>query len=171
MNFLVKWLLLSNSIRITHVLTIFRTWKLGFLVHLKKLCQKVRCLIHLRLQELKCKSSNHHTLKWKGRQCDSPGIHWRRWRQASTSPVNTRVVILTTIPFGLFWTASVLNNNFGNNHDTKTQLETNRNLTLARTLTPFTRNGSLGRLLIGVVTSQWFLFFGKLMHHKIFGRD
>ena len=30
------------------------------------------------------------TLKRKGRQDDSPDIHWRHWRQASTSPVNTR---------------------------------------------------------------------------------
>ena len=56
------------------------------------------------------------------------------------------------------------------NHDTKTQLDTNPNLTLARTLTPFTGNGSLGHLPIGVITSQWFLIFGKLMHNKHFTR-
>ena len=52
------------------------------------------------------------------------------------------------------------------NHDTKTQLDTNPNLTLARTLTPFTGNGSMGHLPMGVITSQWFLIFGKLMHNK-----
>ena len=35
-------------------------------------------------------------LKRKGRQSDSPGIHWRRWRQASTSPVNNSAVTLMT---------------------------------------------------------------------------
>ena len=39
------------------------------------------------------------SLKRKGRQVDSSGIHWRRWRQASTSPVNARAVILTIFPF------------------------------------------------------------------------
>ena len=39
------------------------------------------------------------TQKRKGRQSDSLGIHWRRWSLSSTSPVNTRAVILTTFPF------------------------------------------------------------------------
>ena len=34
-----------------------------------------------------------------GRQCDSPGRHWRRWNLPSTSPVTTRAVTLTTFPF------------------------------------------------------------------------
>ena len=38
-------------------------------------------------------------LKRKCRQVDDPDVHWRRWRQASTSPANTKVVILTTFPF------------------------------------------------------------------------
>ena len=39
------------------------------------------------------------TLKRKCRQVDSLDIHWRRWRQASTSPVNIKAVNLTTFPF------------------------------------------------------------------------
>ena len=39
------------------------------------------------------------TLKQKGHQDDCPAHHWRRWRQASTSPVMTRAVTLTTFPF------------------------------------------------------------------------
>ena len=39
------------------------------------------------------------TQKWKGHQGDSPNIHWRRWRQASMFPMNTKVVTLTTFPF------------------------------------------------------------------------
>ena len=39
------------------------------------------------------------SLKRKGRQGDSSGIHRRRWRQASTSPANTKAVTLTTFPF------------------------------------------------------------------------
>ena len=39
------------------------------------------------------------TQKRKGSQDDSLDIHWRRWRQASTSPVNTKAVNLTTFPF------------------------------------------------------------------------
>ena len=31
-------------------------------------------------------------------QDDCSGRHWRRWRQASTSPVTTRAVTLTTLP-------------------------------------------------------------------------
>ena len=42
------------------------------------------------------------SLKPKGRQDDSPDIHWRRWRQASTSPVNIKAVTLTTFPY-LWW--------------------------------------------------------------------
>ena len=38
-------------------------------------------------------------LKRKGRQDDCPARHWGCWRQASTSPVTTRAVILTTFPF------------------------------------------------------------------------
>ena len=37
--------------------------------------------------------------KRKGRQDDSPDIHWRHWRQASTSPVNIKAVNLTTFSF------------------------------------------------------------------------
>ena len=45
--------------------------------------------------------SGQTTLHWneKGRQEDSPDIHWRRWRQASTSPVNIKAVNLTTFLF------------------------------------------------------------------------
>ena len=50
-------------------------------------CQISQTAIHL------------YTLKPKGRQDDSPDIHWRRWRQASTSPVNIKAVTLTTFPF------------------------------------------------------------------------
>ena len=39
------------------------------------------------------------TLKRKGHQDDSPDIPWRRWRQASTSPVNIKAVNLTTFSF------------------------------------------------------------------------
>ena len=39
------------------------------------------------------------TQERKGRRCDCPGRHWGRWRQASTSPVTTRAVTPTTIPF------------------------------------------------------------------------
>ena len=38
------------------------------------------------------------SLKRKGRQGDSPCLHRRRWRQASTSPMNTRAVTLMTFP-------------------------------------------------------------------------
>ena len=37
--------------------------------------------------------------KREGRQDDCPGRHWRRWRQALTSPVTARTVILTAFPF------------------------------------------------------------------------
>ena len=40
-----------------------------------------------------------HTLRWKALQGDIPGIHWRRWRQASMSPLNTKAVTLMTFPF------------------------------------------------------------------------
>ena len=43
---------------------------------------------------LKC----YHTLKRKCHHVDNPDVHWRR-RQASMSPVNTRVVNLMTFPF------------------------------------------------------------------------
>ena len=46
-----------------------------------------------------CSISNAETQKQKGHQGDSPDIHWRCWRQASTSPVNTRAVTLMTLPF------------------------------------------------------------------------
>ena len=45
------------------------------------------------------KLSHVSAQKWKDRQDDIPGIHWRRWRQASSSPVNTKVVDLTTFQF------------------------------------------------------------------------
>ena len=49
----------------------------------------------------------------------------------------------------------MLNNIFFlNNHDEKTQLDTNPNLTLARTLIPSTSNDSLDHLLADVITSQ-----------------
>ena len=38
-------------------------------------------------------------LKRKGRQGDSPGVHWEHWKHASTSQVNTKAVTLTTFPF------------------------------------------------------------------------
>ena len=38
------------------------------------------------------------TLKWKGCQDDSPGIHWSRW-EASTSPANITAVTLVTFHF------------------------------------------------------------------------
>ena len=44
-----------------------------------------------------------YTLKWKGSQGDSPDIHWRRWRQASVSPVNTKAVTLMTFAFLCTW--------------------------------------------------------------------
>ena len=37
--------------------------------------------------------------KRKGRQDDCHARHWRCWKQASTSPVTTSAVILTTFPF------------------------------------------------------------------------
>ena len=43
--------------------------------------------------------SHHQSLKRKRHQGDSPGVHWGRWRQASTAPVNARAVNLTTFPF------------------------------------------------------------------------
>ena len=42
-------------------------------------------------------------MKREGRQDASFGIHWRRWRQASTPPANTRAVTLTTYPFFIVW--------------------------------------------------------------------
>ena len=39
------------------------------------------------------------TLKREGHQNDCPDRHWRRWRQASTSSVTIRAVILMTFPF------------------------------------------------------------------------
>ena len=41
----------------------------------------------------------HTKLKQKGRHGDSLDIHWRRWRQSSTSLVNTKAVNLTTFLF------------------------------------------------------------------------
>ena len=38
-------------------------------------------------------------LKRKSHQGDSPGIHWRRWRQASMPQVNTKAVILMIFQF------------------------------------------------------------------------
>ena len=64
------------------------------------------------LQELKRKSWNHQTLKLKGRQGDTPGIHRRHWRQASMSSVNTRAVSLTTFPFCVIWIVFMLINKF-----------------------------------------------------------
>ena len=49
------------------------------------------------------------TLKRKGHHDDSLDIHWRCWRQASTSPVNIKAVILTTFPF--LWTCTKPNQN------------------------------------------------------------
>ena len=37
--------------------------------------------------------------KGNGRQCDNPGIHWRRWSLSSAFSVNTRAVTLTAFPF------------------------------------------------------------------------
>ena len=50
--------------------------------------------------------SKGHALKPKGHHNDCPDRHWRRWRQASTSPVTTKVVTLTTFPF--LWPCSYL---------------------------------------------------------------
>ena len=50
-----------------------------------------------------------HALKWKDGQGDCPGHHWRRWRKASTSPVMTRAVTLTTFPFRYnLWVQSLM---------------------------------------------------------------
>ena len=40
-----------------------------------------------------------YSQKRKGHQDDCPGHHWRRWRQASTSPVMTGAVTLSTFTF------------------------------------------------------------------------
>ena len=50
-------------------------------------------------QEWKCTfiMRNLHTQNRKGSQDDCPGSHWRLWRQASTSRVTTRAIILTTL--------------------------------------------------------------------------
>ena len=41
-----------------------------------------------------------NSLNWRGRQCDSPDtcIHWRHWRQTSSSPVNINAVTLPPFP-------------------------------------------------------------------------
>ena len=39
-----------------------------------------------------------HSVKRKGRQDDCPDCHWRCWNQASTSPMPTREVTMTTFP-------------------------------------------------------------------------
>ena len=57
------------------------------------ICIKSNCL-PIMLSVLYCCS-----LKRKSRQDDSLDSHWRRWRQASTSPVNIKAIILTTFPF------------------------------------------------------------------------
>ena len=44
--------------------------------------------------------------KRKGRQCNSTGIHWKRWSLSSTSAVKTGAVTLKTFPFqcrSVFW--------------------------------------------------------------------
>ena len=48
---------------------------------------------------------NLHIQNRKGCQDDCPGSHWRLWRQASTSRVTTRAIILTTLPLQcmLWW--------------------------------------------------------------------
>ena len=56
---------------------------------------------------------------------------------------------------------------FKNNNDKRTQLDTNPRLTLAQTLTLSTGDVVLTILLVGVVTSLWYLISGTLMHHKI----
>ena len=56
---------------------------------------------------------------------------------------------------------------FKNNYNKRTQLDTNPRLTLAQTLTLSTGDVVLTILLVGVVTSQWYLLSVTLMHHKI----
>ena len=58
-----------------------------------------------------------------------------------------------------------------NNNNKRTQLDTNPRLTLAQTLTLSTGDVVLTILLVGVVTSLWYLLSGTLMHHKNSLRD
>ena len=61
----------------------------------------VCCYASMSYHELVCLFSwlKVHVLKQKRHQGDSPDIHWWHWRQASTSPVNTRAVTLMSFPF------------------------------------------------------------------------
>ena len=76
-NLFVQVLLLSSNIRITYVLTIFREIvKIVVLIHHNKTHVK-KCVFQtykasrVKMWTIKKK----HTLKRKGHQCDSPGIH------------------------------------------------------------------------------------------------
>ena len=57
-------------------------------------------------------NSTESTQKWKGCQGDNPDIHWRRWRQSSTCPVNTKAA---NLPAFLFLCRSA---NYQNNYVT-----------------------------------------------------
>ena len=71
-NVYLKMLLLSNNIQLNvywpflHIIV-----KLILSYFNEKMC-------HSKLQELKRKLWNHHTLKWKGRQGDAADIHKRQ---------------------------------------------------------------------------------------------
>ena len=56
-----------------------------------------RCFGHLK--GCKIWHVNYETTIHWNCQGDNSGIHWRHWRQASVSPVNTRSVNLMTVPF------------------------------------------------------------------------
>ena len=63
----------------------------------KRFC--LLCNISILLALKQRADSRAITLKWKGCQDDCPGCHWRYWRQASTFPLRTRTVTLTTFLF------------------------------------------------------------------------
>ena len=66
-----------------------------------RIVENLRCTGRRFRNALSQKQTLRHTRtqKRKGLQCDSPGIHRRRWSLSSTSPVNTKAVILTTFTF------------------------------------------------------------------------
>ena len=77
--------------------------------------------------------------------------------------------ILPLMTGHLFWKATILGGLYRGVplYNKRTQLDTNPRLTLAQTLTLSTGDVVLTILIVGVVTSQWYLLSVTLMHHKI----
>ena len=87
-------------------------FQLNFLLALFLIYCDIAGLIKPDLLSAMRQHSPWFSLKRKGRQDDSPDIHWRRWRQASTSPVNTKAVNLTTFPFLCIWCVRSVSNHY-----------------------------------------------------------